>query len=195
MSRTINEFMTVYCNACGKPYHPKYGKELESRFCSKECSMQKYADKKYILQARLRSKVNIVDGCWVWTGSKNVLGYGFIRVGTHNVRAHRASYTAFKGEIPEGLYVCHTCDNPQCINPDHLFAGTPAENTTDMIAKGRKRLGPPLRGERHPRCKLTIDQAREIKSAKGTARELAAKYGVSHALIVGIRNGTNWRYI
>lgn len=81
------------------------------------------------------------SGCWIWLGSVDKNGYGILSFyaegkRTH-VRAHRASFTAFNGQIPEGFFVCHKCDVPGCVNPHHLFAGTALDNTRDMIAKGR----------------------------------------------------------
>jgi hypothetical protein len=84
------------------------------------------------------------SGCWAWIGSKNIYGYGRFKksLGTRDkfimVAAHRYSYEMHKGEIPNGLFVCPSCDNPPCVNPDHLWLGTPADNTHDMIAKGRQ---------------------------------------------------------
>lgn len=75
-------------------------------------------------------------GCWLWTAS-TAKGYGQIRIGGKSTSTHRAAYEAFKGPIPTGLHVCHRCDTPICINPDHLFLGTPRDNAQDKVAKGR----------------------------------------------------------
>ena len=86
---------------------------------------------------RLINNTTIDQGCWNWTAYKNNEGYGRLRAGGEKVLAHRLSYSIFKGEIAEGLFVCHTCDNPACINPEHLFLGTHQDNVSDCVAKGR----------------------------------------------------------
>lgn len=91
---------------------------------------------------RIRSKVEyeLNTGCWLWAGAMRA-GYGTINIRAINVYAHRASYAAHKGAIPRGLFVCHSCDTPLCVNPDHLWLGTPIENVQDMVAKGRHSPG------------------------------------------------------
>jgi len=138
-------------------------------------------------------------GCWVWTRGLR-RGYGSISVPIDRKEkfAHRVAYEAFVGAIPDGMCVCHKCDVPACVNPDHLFLGTNADNTADMVAKGRG-WRPILRGETNGRAKLTADQVSEIRALyadrQGSCRSLGAKFGVSSRYISAIVRGENWGHV
>ena len=87
--------------------------------------------------SRFWANVQKTNGCWEWTGGKHAPGYGRLFVATKEMRAHRFSWLIHNGRIPDGLFVCHKCDNPNCVNPEHLFLGTHQDNMDDMVAKGR----------------------------------------------------------
>jgi hypothetical protein len=133
-------------------------------------------------------KKSNLNGCWIWTGArkggKNG-NYGVFQMGTNNLkRSHRVSFELSNGPIPDGLLVCHTCDNPLCVNPSHLFLGTFKDNTQDMIRKNRKAI---FKGEDNGSCKLTDEQVRLIFVDKRTNFEIASDYNVSPSLISQIR--------
>lgn len=126
------------------------------------------------------------SGCWLWLRGKNPQGYGVIELNGRCTRAHRASWLVHNGEIPAGLYVCHHCDTPSCVNPAHLFLGTATDNNTDCIKKGRR---PNKSGERNHNAKLSDRQADEIRKSRQPAKALASQYGVSIWTVYDIRAG------
>jgi len=127
------------------------------------------------------------SGCWLWLGFLDKDGYGFIRYKGKNTRAHRYSYLAHKGEIPENNVVCHKCDNPSCVNPDHLFIGTKKDNTADMISKNRQGSWDYRLGGDSYNAKLTNEQAIEVYKSSKSYRELANLYGVGTSTIGRIK--------
>ncbi len=131
-----------------------------------------------------------MSGCWLWLGSMSN-GYGTLKIRHRRYYAHRLSIVLHHGGIRDGLHALHKCDNPACVNPDHLFSGTQAANVADMDRKGRRRCRP-TRGEAHPKHKLTAIDVEAIRASNDRAAALASRYGVSDTLIYGIRKGTHW---
>lgn len=128
--------------------------------------------------------------CWPWIGAKNTAGYGNIKFQGKYVNAHRVSFQLHFGQILPGYYVCHSCDNPSCVNPSHLFQGLPWENDADKIQKKRH-----VFGERHPKSKLKEEQVKKIFAEVGTQENIAKKYNVSRRLIGLIKNGVIWKHL
>lgn len=101
----------------------------------------------------------------------------------------------YKGPIAAGLYVCHSCDNRRCVNPDHLWLGTQADNLSDMRAKGRDNYGVRVHSEAHPLAKLVAAQAIAIRTDPRPARAIASEYGVSKSVVLSIKSGRHWRHV
>lgn len=136
------------------------------------------------------------QGCWLWNGATKGNGYGSFQWGGSNWPAHRASYALFVGPVQKGMDVCHRCDNRACVNPDHLFIGTRAENMADCRAKGRTARGARLgdrRGENGPAAKLNWSAVREIRASGEPSKILAARHGVGPDNINRIRRNDTWK--
>lgn len=128
-----------------------------------------------------RLKPNDESNCWEFQGAKTNDGYGQIKIDGINHRAHRLAYSLYVGEIPEGMLVCHRCDNPPCCNPDHLFLGSDADNTSDKVAKERVPKGLEL-----PQTKMTEDlriQIKQLKSQGLSNRAIGFQLGISHVTV------------
>jgi hypothetical protein len=148
------------------------------------------------------------DACWPWIGSLGRSGYGQVRVNKKLYKAHRVAWEKTYGPLPFGFEVCHTCDNPPCCNPAHLFKGTHLDNIADMIAKGRNTKGKQhiwsrnhnrAKGEKNGNAKLTKRDIKVIRAtyAKGgiTQRQIGAQYGVSDVLISLIVRRVAWSHV
>jgi len=158
------------------------------------------------VKSRFYQKIDKSGDCWNWTASKNNNGYGQLMItskefGIRKVyKAHRISWEIHNGIIPDGLQVLHKCDNPGCVNPGHLFLGTPADNMRDMAIKGRSaKEKPTLRGVRHPKNKLTEKQVFNIRKeyvrGKTTLENVAEKYNISFQHVSDIVNRRRWAWL
>jgi len=136
--------------------------------------------------------------CWLWTGAKDKNGYGDFNLHLTNetnkykkVKAHRYSYELYMGKFKNSFLVCHSCDTPSCVNPNHLFLGTAADNASDMVKKKRS-----MSGERNNRGKLKAHQVIEIReklSKRYNQTKLSKEYGVSRNTIKTIKNFQIWK--
>ena len=139
------------------------------------------------------------DGCWEWAAYRDRDGYGTFSIQVGTFLAHRVSYMLFIGEIPDGMHVCHRCDNPPCVNPKHLFIGTRSDNMRDMAAKGRGARPPIALGSKNGKSKLTELDVRKIielsQMHTQTRRQIAQMFGVNRATVDGIVNGRTWKHV
>ena len=137
--------------------------------------------------------IHKTETCWVWTKSTLVGGYGQVQIEGKKWTTHRLFYTYYKGEIPSGKLVCHTCDNPTCVNPDHLYIGTHKDNNNDTYNRNRM----PLRyGDQATNVvKLSKEEALHIKYSSIKSKELEQKYNINQSQVSRIRNGKTWKNI
>lgn len=148
-----------------------------------------------VQRERLWAKVSHTESCWTWNGNKVQGGYGRIGVYGKPWLTHRAVWHTYMGDIPDGMHVCHRCDNPSCVRPSHLFVGTPKDNVGDMIAKGRKVS---RSGEDHGYAKLSNSQAMEIRRrvlAGENQRLIGEDYGVTQSTVSLIKYGKTWKCV
>ena len=142
---------------------------------------------------------NLVEtdsGCWEFVGARDTKGYGNIVIDGMTKKAHRLSYEIEKGPIPHGLFVCHSCDNPPCCNPAHLFLGTNKDNVTDSVNKGRRA---DQAGIDNGNRKLNEHDVRMIRylfdTKQNTIKELSSMYNVSSGCIGFIVRRESWRHV
>lgn len=161
----------IPCTGCGEIGY----RRITTLYCSLKCAVL--------------SRTKVVGDCWLWQGAKLPDGYGHFGFDRKRYRTHRAAYEVAFGPVPEGMLVCHKCDQPACCNPQHLFAGTNKDNSDDKLRKGRQR-----RGEAN-RAKLTEDQIREIRASNESMRQMAKRFGVSASHVSKIRRKVKWAHV
>lgn len=184
------------CPQCGGTFHRSTYRASNwprVKFCGLTCYN---AAKRYTPEQRAAvfwSRTDRVGECMVHRGCKDKWGYAHIAVWGRRVQAHRYAYEMKVGSIPAGMLVMHTCDNPPCVNPEHLKLGTDLDNTRDKLLKRRH--------DNITRPKLTPEKVKAIrreywyKNKRSNAKELAAKYGVGHGTIVQAANGATWENV
>ena len=179
---------TANCLYCGKRFHPQYERV---KCCSTSCAGLNRVGP---LSTRFWTHVSkgAQDECWIFKPHRKGLGYRQIKVGGSRVGslAHRVSWELTHGPIPDGLVVCHRCDNPPCVNPSHLFRGTHKDNSQDMARKGKSQ-----RGERNTTAKITAQIVAEIRASTKTGRQLATDYGLSASQVSNIRRRNQWKHV
>ena len=190
------------CVFCRKEFHGYGTRKYCSRSCVAKANYSRLAfdwndlsveEKLLRLKKSFEEKVIKKEGCWDWKGAAASGGYVDIRYNKKKLLAHRASWIIYKGNIPNKLCVCHTCDNRRCTNPDHLFLGTLKENNEDRDKKLRG-----IQGSRHHKSKLTetnVIEIREMLKLGIPSKKIANDFGVSDGAIWFIKHGKTWQHV
>lgn len=186
------------CANCGGTFHRDvrntYAYWEKAKFCSRKCTgeynTKRAAVTRKPMSVAFEEKVTKTDGCWEWKGLFGVDGYPLLPWARKMYRANRVSVLLSGREIGKGQLACHTCDNPKCVNPDHLFVGTNMDNVRDAISKGRH-----VHGAMTPLAKLTEDEAKAIKSSNEKSSVLADRYGISVGSVNNILASRTWKHL
>lgn len=185
--RSYGHFELKTCPVCGREFRLELNRKLADRgmFCSRSCRHSRTMSERFWDKVDkagpVPSHVHGLGNCWIWTGAKDPLGYGFFRESNSKPmsRSHRVSWALSVGDIGNML-VLHKCDNPSCVRPDHLFLGTNQDNIDDRDRKGRQRCAV---GKRASRVYLTPQQLHEIRSSALPKAELSRMFGVHKTTI------------
>jgi hypothetical protein len=184
----------INCQQCNAAFLCPRPRLRERKFCSRRCAylgMHRQAQKPLVDKYSDRIGSPDSNGCIPWIGHINSNGYGVL--GGDGLLAHRIAYELAHGPIPSGLFVCHTCDNRKCCNPDHLFVGTNEDNMKDMASKGRA-----ARGEKSARAKLMEADIRRIRllAASGRSfRSIGQEYSIYSAYVSAIVSRKRWGHV
>lgn len=191
-----NKVFSYRCQCiCGKIkdvsiYNIKNGR---SKSCGCQQSRLINYDEKKIKSIKNNIKINN-KGCWLWQKGKDKDGYGTCGYKGKTIRTHRLVYSLINGEIPKGKYICHSCDQPSCCNPDHLFLGDASKNSKDMTNKGRQ-----SKGLKRWSCKLTIDDVLEIRKIRDEKKlsylQISKKFNVAREHIYKIIKRKVWKHV
>lgn len=179
------------CLSCGETFYRKkvntWAYWSKAKYCSSKCYGTAHkaasAASRPSREAKFSEWFTRSDGCWEWHGAKDKDGYGIFNYGRKNSRAPKIALELAGRPVPRGMMACHTCDNPGCVRPDHLYPGTPKQNVADMIQRGRANYAK----------KLTSEQASQIRHMPGDHGEIAAAFGVSRSNVSMIKHGKIWR--
>jgi hypothetical protein len=194
MTRSLDDLVeppqAKACGHCGGTFYrrKKYGPAYWARalYCSVQCRKAARLAARPSMEQKFHVRYRISEtGCWEWTAGKDKDGYGAFLFDGKMWRAPIASLLIHGRPVPPGMYACHKCDNPGCVNPDHLYAGTPSQNVADMIR--RRRNNPPR--------KLSVPEVIAIRSAAGTRSEIASQFDCSPATVGLIKTRKLWKHV
>lgn len=196
----------LICQVCGVEFTPRKTNTNRDRpCCTRKCGY-KYRSirrKEKASQRHIGDRfwpqvaVGASHECWEWQFHRDKANYGRFKIGQRSERAHRVAYQLAKGEIPTGLVVRHTCDNPPCCNPNHLLIGTVQDNNQDCVERGRFRLTP-MYGSEHPRAIITEEQVLKVRALRDSgvrAKEIAAMFNISISSVYAIGTGRSWKWL
>lgn len=174
------------CPICGK----EFTSDFKQKHCSRACSAKNLGNLK---RKKITFEIDPKTNCYINTSHPlNTQGYPRISVNGKRILLHRFIYEQCFGEIPEGMIICHKCDNPKCINPEHLFVGTFKKNYDDMVNKGRRKI---LYGEKHGNSKLTKNEVLKIRNSNLPYYKLASLYKVGWTTIYHIKKNESWAWL
>jgi len=147
------------------------------------------------VEDRFWEKVDKSGSCWTWTAFRDKDGYGLFKVDGKNIGAHRFSYTIENGRIENGKLICHSCDNPSCVRPNHLWLGTHKDNAQDKVRKGRVQN---QNGELNPNCMYTENNIRAMMKLLKSGmkqKDIGKLFGVRQQYISKVKNGQTWKHV
>lgn len=186
--------ITLTCDYCKNSFqgrNDRFGRTSKKRFCCIDHKRAFYSSEEYILERLLQNIKKNERGCWEWQGYCQEGGYGTISLSGHRVvLTHRLSHQLLKGQVPDELLVLHHCDNPPCINPDHLFLGTHKTNHDDAKQKRRH-----THGEKHGMAILCESQILPIRGDSRPTLIIAQEYGVHPQTIRQIKKYKLWKHV
>ena len=161
----------------------------KAKFCSSTCAgianARRVISKRPPMEIWFRQQHDLGPGCWLWNAAKDKDGYGVFTYGRKQYRAASFALMLDGRPVSRGQYACHHCDNPSCVRPSHLYAGTPKQNAADAKSRNRQNHG--------AKAKLTPDQVTAIRAASSSDEEVARQYGVSRSNVSMIKKRKTWR--